>query len=236
MDWLLDYFRFKKQVKKELPSALHFLNKRPLPKTVKIKLEEEGKTTLLTKEEFEQKFEIELLQGLYFNHLKELEKIVQNCIQAWKIANITALERWLGAYLEEELESGAFGPVYLKWTSPYKGYGLFADRDLPADTYIGEYAGLVRKHKKRLDEANAYCFEYPVYFNGKTPFTIDAKEEGNLLRFINHSEKPNLRLKPVYGQGIMHIILRTKEAVAKGTELTYDYGPTYWKKRPKPIS
>ena len=236
MDWLLDYFRFSKQFKKALPSALHFLKKRTLSKTVKIKLEEEGNVKLLTKEEFEKKFEIELLQGLYFNQLKDLEKIVKNCLQAWKIANISALERWLGAYLEEELANGTFGPVYLKWISPYKGYGLFADKDLPKDTYIGEYAGLVRKHKKRLDEANAYCFEYPVYFNDKTPFTIDAKEEGNLLRFINHSDKPNLALKPVYSQSIMHIILRTKEVVAKGTELTYDYGPTYWKKRPKPVS
>ncbi len=245
MDWLFDYFKNKKEMEKLLLSCERFLFKKkishldsnPFSKTAKIKirLEEKGKIRLVSKKEFEEKFELDLLQGLYFQNLKDLKKVVKNCFYAWKIADISALERWLGSYFQEEIENGLTAPVYVKWISPHKGHGLYAYEDLPAGSYIGEYAGVVRRHRKRLDEANAYCFEYPVFFNGKTPYTIDAKEEGNLLRFINHSFQPNLYLKRAYSRGMMHIILRAKENIAKGSELTYDYGPNYWKKRPQPI-
>lgn len=245
MDWLFNFFQTRKQVEKLLPSCEHFLNKRtvshidcnPSLKTakVKIRLQEKGTIRLLSKTEFENQFEVEFLKGLYFPSFKDLKKVVKNCLTAWKFAEISALERWLGSYFEKELAEGLSAPMYIKWISPHKGYGLFAYEDLPAGSFIGEYAGIVRRHSKRLDEANPYCFEYPVFFLGKTPYTIDAKDEGNLLRFINHSYRPNLYLKRAYSQGIMHIILRAKEDIAKGCELTYDYGPNYWRKRPKPL-
>ena len=76
-------------------------------------------------------------------------------------------------------------------------------------------------------------FEYLIGWN--SAYTIDAKHKGNITRFINHSYEPNLEPLGVFSRGVMHIILRTKKWIKKGQQITYDYGPQYWKKREKPI-
>ena len=135
---------------------------------------------------------------------------------------------------ENEIVTGYIPNVFIKRIDHYKGYGLFALSNLKKDSFIGVYTGYIRKHKKRLDRKNGYCFEYQTLFSKKTPFTIDAKYGGNYTRFINHSYKPNLSLFLAYCKNIMHIILVTNRDIEKGEELTYDYGENYWKKREKP--
>ncbi|MEI8301074.1 MAG: SET domain-containing protein-lysine N-methyltransferase [Chlamydiota bacterium] len=124
--------------------------------------------------------------------------------------------------------------VYVKWINPLVGYGLFALEDIPSYTWIGEYTGVIRKRNRHLDQYNNYIFGY-VVASADTPFVIDAQNQGNYTRFINHSDEPNLRSTWLVSDHIGHIILVTQQKILKHTQLTYDYGMDYWKKRTAPF-
>jgi len=99
--------------------------------------------------------------------------------------------------------------------------------------YIAEYAGLVRR-KKRADSSNSYCFEMTILSGERTPYTIDACNQGGIARFINHSDTPNLTSALATVRDMSHVILYVTKFISKGDQLCYDYGADYWKKRNRP--
>ncbi|MBI3211167.1 MAG: SET domain-containing protein-lysine N-methyltransferase, partial [Simkania negevensis] len=119
------------------------------------------------------------------------------------------------------------------YISPQLGYGVFAVKDISALTYIGEYTGVVEKRSRRLNRFNNYIFGY-VVGPKPTPFVINAEKRGNFTRFINHSDEPNLTSRWLIIEGITRVILFSNRLIQKGEQLTYDYGPIYWKKRSQP--
>lgn len=141
-------------------------------------------------------------------------------------------QKWLAAYFHEEI---LLEPprLSIRWINPDLGWGVFAEERLPEMRYICCYLGLVRRHTKK-DHKNSYCFEYPLSLEEPSPFTIDAREQGGVARYLNHSSKPNLTSSLVTIAGLNHILFYTTRAVAKGEQLCYDYGPAYWKKREAP--
>lgn len=141
--------------------------------------------------------------------------------------------QWLSTYFRKEVLTGEPALVSIRWIDSVMGYGVFAEKAFAPMHFIAEYAGLVRKRSKH-DNKNAYCFEYLLEPDEETPYLIDAENQGGVSRFINHSNKPNLLSAFVLVDEIPHIILYTSKRIERGEELTYDYGPDYWKKRPPP--
>jgi hypothetical protein len=105
------------------------------------------------------------------------------------------------------------------------GCGLFADEDLPADTFVGEYVGIVHATSgatqfddsvqatggERIDRL-AYTCQFPSCDNG---LGINAAEYGNIIRFANHSVTPNAMLKYICGVGgMMHVICVSSFVIA----------------------
>ena len=131
-------------------------------------------------------------------------------------------------------QKGSIADLRLKWISPIKEFGLVANKDLRMNAYIGEYTGVVRHFNKIKDQKNPYCFEYSLG-EMRTHFTIDAREKGNLMRFINHSSSPNISPVFIYAGGVIHVIFRASRIIHKDEEITYDYGPYYWAQRETPI-
>jgi SET domain-containing protein len=179
--------------------------------------------------------QLNFLHNLAFSKTEVFDKIVKICAKAAKKEELERRQKWLGALFSDEIEKGSFPDVLIRWIDEKIGYGVFAERDLPPFSFIGEYTGEVRK-RKRADKNNNYCFDYTVISSKKPPFIIDAEKKGNITRFINHSSDPNLEPISVYSGGIMHVILWTRRWVKKGEQLHYDYGPAYWKKRSPPQS
>lgn len=134
---------------------------------------------------------------------------------------------WLGVYFRKEILSYLLPEVSVRWIDDRMGWGVFAERNFKAMEFIAEYTGIVRK-RKRSDRTNAYCFEY-----FPDPYVIDAQDQGGLARYINHSDAPNLLSAPAWIDGVLHIVLYTKDPIPKNTQLCYDYGPDYWKHRKK---
>lgn len=141
--------------------------------------------------------------------------------------------RWVSSLYASSLRKREEISYYLKSVNPMVGYGVFAKEEISQLSYIGEYAGELRARRGRKDRGNDYIFGYMVGLFG-TPWIIDAKRKGNFTRFLNHSYNPNISSRGVVVDGVYHVIFFANKAIAKDEQLTYDYGPTYWKKRPYP--
>lgn len=155
------------------------------------------------------------------------------CAYADKKGYIGNLARWLGKLHAHEMNDEALADVRIDFISKEKGHGLFTNTFIKKWSYVGQYAGLVRRRRFILPRLNDYCFMYPREWFSFKLFTIDSEKHGNYTRFINHSDYPNLESIGVFKEGAMHVIFRAIEDILPGSELTYHYGDVYWKKREK---
>lgn len=190
----------------------------------------------LSVEEFERLVGAKWNQNLEFENQKILPELKRQCEKLYEKGELTIEQIWLGKYFENEIDKSQSANLAIRYIDPQIGWGVFALQDLKKMQFIAEYAGKVRKRRKE-DEKNGYCFEYVVCQGLATPYTIDAQDQGGVARYINHSENPNLNSALATFKHLSHVILFTKEPIAKGTQLCYDYGPDYWSKRkaPRPL-
>jgi len=181
--------------------------------------------------EFEKRLNLRYTKSLKFQKENYLSKTLKQSKKAMKRKDLSIRENWLGVRFKKEISDGYQSNISIRWIDDVLGYGVFAEEDMAISTYIGEYTGLVRKRRRRHDRKNDYCFEYTIGDWVYNPFIIDAKEQGNFTRFINHGEIPNVASLSVYVNEIMHIIFIVLEPIKAGEQLRYHYGDTFWKKR-----
>lgn len=203
------------------------------PKTIKIQLKDQETPSLCTVKEFESTFNITYNPFISFFSYEELEKIIDNCPYFLRYQWLFGKkDGWETSY-QEILKNHLMAKTYIKWIDPVLEYGLFADADLPDKAFIGEYTGNIRQLDKKEPDINGYCFHYPTKCFSLNYYVIDALYEGNMLRFINHSEKPNLQPLWLVDRGVLHLVFIANQLITKGTELTFNYGKDYWKYRQK---
>ena len=194
----------------------------------------EDKIVDLTDKEVEKHFKIKYQDRLEFKNYSYLNFVCKNIKRAFRKSELKWKNHWTCCMHEAALKERFFPKTYVKWIDPLIGYGLFAGEDLTEYMLVGEYTGVLRKRQSRKDKFNDYIFGYTVAIY-ETPFVIDAQKRGNYTRFINHCDEPNLFSTWMISGGICHVILFAKHAIPKGTQLTYDYGPNFWKKRSDPL-
>ena len=114
--------------------------------------------------------------------------------------------------------------------------GLFARCDIPASTYVGDFAGLVKMQQP--SDPSKFLLELhrePGAADGAAEaFDIDAQHFGNEMRFINDYQlvaaAPNvcfvLCRKPLTGELAVAVI--TARKICSGEELLVDYGRKFW--------
>ena len=108
----------------------------------------------------------------------------------------------------------------------YKGVGLRATADIPADSFIMEYVGEVldyNKFKKRAKKYSKDDVQHFYFMALSSEHYIDASNKGNISRFINHSCSPNAETQKWTVGGELRVGFFSKKAIAKGDEVTFDY-------------
>lgn len=200
----------------------------------KIYLRDKQTDQLLEKKQLEQMFSFSYLNHLYFSSYSYFSYCIKKTNRQLLNEEVLQAAKWGSAMFEKEYKRGFFPNLLLKKVNPLVGYGVFAYEDIAQYNYIGEYTGKVRKRDRFRDKFNDYVFGF-VACTKDTPYVVDAKDSGNITRFINHSDEPNLKSRWVVIDGICHIIFYANQFIPKGKQLTYDYGPYYWKKRAAPI-
>lgn len=107
-----------------------------------------------------------------------------------------------------------------------KGFGLRANTDIPADTFLYEYVGEVideNKFRRRMEKYDSEGIKHFYFMSlGKNEF-IDATKKGGLARFCNHSCNPNCFVdKWVVGEKLRMGVFAKRKVMA-GEELVFDY-------------
>lgn len=175
-------------------------------------------------------FGVRYLSHLKFADYDLLKEAIRNCPLILRTF-IGKENRALGIKYGQEIADGYVADTTIKWIDRSIGYGLFLNESLPEGAFIGEYTGLVRPLYRLQPNYNAYSFHYPTRFWSLNYFIIDGLWQGNELRFLNHSDDPNLQPLCLVDRGLQHMGFVTSKAIPAGTELTFNYGVDFWRHR-----
>lgn len=168
---------------------------------------------------------------LVFTDEKTFRHVRKECRSILRKDAITPEMKWLGALYAERIRMHSIADVSIRWIDERLGYGLFAEHNIEAGEYIGEYAGVVRRRSLLFRNYNEYCFSYPTSDVNFRKHIIDARDHGNELRYANHSKEPNCEARCVLLDDILHILIRAITDIPANTQITYDYSEDYWHKR-----
>jgi uncharacterized protein len=101
------------------------------------------------------------------------------------------------------------------------GKGLFAARSLPARRKIGEFIGELITTAEARRRARTKKRISIVELDGR--WAIDGSGPENVFRYLNHSCAPNAYIR-IFRR---HIEVYALRRIAKGEEVTCDYGETH---------
>jgi hypothetical protein len=174
----------------------------------------------------------EYLSYPIFETREGFEQVLANVSKAKDEDKIPPEKIWMGIYFDKELRNGLHPPISIRYIDNEVGYGVFSGKKIPPCTYVGEYTGIIQQRDPKLLKEKNHCLRYTIW-EGKANFTIDAEQKGNFTRFINHSSKPNLGLQSIYWRGLSRMIFISLKEIREGAQLTFDYGPNFWKHNPK---
>lgn len=207
--------------------AVKVLNPHLLSKNMMIRLPEYHRTLEFNSNQFQKTFGVDYIRFLHFPNYKFFKQVIAN--RPYLLRSRLATENWeLAEKYQTELSTGFVAEVIIQWVDDAIGYGIFANADFAKGTYIGEYTGLVKRLYRFHSKTNEFCLHYPTKFWSLKYFAVDALNEGNELRFINHSNDPNLDPKCLVDRGILHQVFITNRHIKKGEELLFNYGKDFW--------
>ena len=177
-----------------------------------------------TIEEFEEISGATYLTELTFRSKGSYERVKRLTLKAVAEGQVSQRSRWLGTHYGDKIDQGYIHDVSIRWVDETMKYGLFAEKEIPRNAFIGEYTGYVRPCTVFTGDVNEYCFRYPLYNRRFVVYTIDAKMWGNEMSFMNHSNTPNCESVVVFHNDLFHMCLRAIETIPKGEQLFFDYG------------
>lgn len=113
--------------------------------------------------------------------------------------------------------------------SAIHGNGVFAAADIPAGTRLVQYKGKLLTHAEsdRLHRDGAET-GHTFLFSLNDDYVIDANQQGNSARWINHGCAPNCQAVIEEHDGgdprRDRVFIESIRDIRKGEELTYNYG------------
>lgn len=133
------------------------------------------------------------------------------------------------------IEDNYMAPLALRRVEILGQWGVFAAEDMPAEAFLGEYAGLLGPASETGGfllpgggYSTDYAWEYPYTDHQGIPWEVDALHAGNELRFVNHSFQPNITIDHLALPQRWVLFFRTLRPVQRGEQLLADYGDEYW--------
>lgn len=190
-----------------------------------IRVKKKGSIRIISAEDFRRDFGVLYLGGMKPN--ADLTKEFLEACSRYGVDAENKMGRELAQAYRDQLDSRVAVPAFIAKISDDVGHGLFAAHDLEPDALIGEYTGTLTTDWKPLDQGGIlkpYLFKYPF----ESAVAIDAQNEGNELRFMNHSKKQNVGRRYVYHRGILHAIFVAETRIKAGSQLLFEYAAGFW--------
>jgi len=201
------------------------------PLQIKFQGRDEPSVRILSCEEFRNVTGVTYLSHLQFENYKVFKRVLRQCPWLLKYTSLGRQHKWFGALYGKEVYEGKVADASIRWIDEEIGYGLFAEKELPPQSFVGAYTGILRQWHRFSPNHNEYCFHYPTGFWRMRIFMIDAEETGNITRFVNHSADGNLEPVALLDRGLLHVFFKTARTIEVGEQMTVNYGPDYWRRR-----
>ena len=114
------------------------------------------------------------------------------------------------------------------------GKGLIATEMIPEGAIIGQYVGVVMKKQKwrELDKKHNSAFGAELIVRGEE-LVVDARQKGNILRYVNHGCKPSCTLIQRRVNGVETVWMKASHKIEAGKPLEICYGSEYIKFLPE---
>ena len=164
--------------------------------------DQHGKSKIIPCTRIGEMLSFEYMSKIVFLHEKELLSCLYQSIE-----RSDQNDNWLMHMRKELSKNCMHNDISLRHIGEIDGvdvgHGVFTEKYIPCGSFIGEYVGLVSSVSETITRDNHYNFEYPTCDGS---LEINAREYGNLTRFINHSKNPNAEFKAMSLDDIMHII------------------------------
>jgi hypothetical protein len=123
--------------------------------------------------------------------------------------------------------------VYVAYSSPEMGFGVFANVYIPAWTIVAEYTGVITRNFRNTDYVWVYYSTPKDSEGNEVTLKVDGRTKGNVARFVNHSENPNCDVIHVPYKNRWRTIYVSNRSLLPDEELTVYYGTKYWSTRTK---
>ena len=143
--------------------------------------------------------------------------------------------RKLSEQYGRDIDACRMAPVSIKWIDPYIGYGVFATGSIQKGDFIGEYTGVVQAaddESGREMAEGGYESDFSWYYlddiKGGPSLEINSRVRGNEMRFVNHSESPNLDVEHMLHHGLWVLFFKAARDIQAGEQLLISYGEQYW--------
>lgn len=145
---------------------------------------------------------------LVFLHEKDLRNVMYNSIGHDEVALTYGLETCSSSYRDEIMSGDIHRMLSIRYIGVVSsgfdmGYGVYTEGAIGDQTFLGEYVGVVSSMNETTEHSNHFNALYPDCDGG---YSINAREYGNIIRFINHSNDPNAEFKAVKIDELMHVI------------------------------
>lgn len=133
------------------------------------------------------------------------------------------------------IENSYMAPVYIRRIDQKVGYGLFAGTEIEKDAFIGEYTGVIQEAEEAAGRELAeggfesdYSWYYLEEIEQAPNLEINGRFEGNELRYVNHSNSPNIDVEHVLIDGYWIIFFKASRKIKADEQLLISYGEAYW--------
>ncbi|KAG0680486.1 histone methyltransferase set2 [Pichia californica] len=107
-----------------------------------------------------------------------------------------------------------------------KGYGVRANVDIAADTFIIEYIGDIvdgEEYKTRKEKYDSEAIKHFYFMMIQDNEIIDATKRASLARYCNHSCDPNAYIEKWVVNKRFRMGIFAKRNIKKGEEICFDY-------------
>ncbi|KAH3662381.1 hypothetical protein OGAPHI_005633 [Ogataea philodendri] len=125
----------------------------------------------------------------------------------------------------QRFQKNEIAPVSI-FKTQHKGFGMRADKDIPAQTFIVEYKGeivdneLYKENKEKYSNEGIKHFYFMMIQDNEI---IDATKKASIGRFCNHSCDPNAFVEKWVVNKRFRMGIFAKRKILKGEEITFDY-------------